>query len=197
MKYIKSFNESLILKNEDGFDNIYLQVNDGFLNRDIILNNIDVLNKHNNNFDPLVIKDLFMDFIDKDFFEDINITKIYKSAKSTSTIDDIKKDVYSISYVIEVTFTLSNVYSVKNENLREEYLISEEKNRRILHEYYNHKSLNTKLGRISIFYKSYDYNYQGLTNYNYDNNKVGFDLWSKYIWLTPQGKLIGPSILLV
>lgn len=77
MKFIKDYKlfESY---SESGFNKIFFQR--GFDAE--LKDKIEELNNHNNNFDPYIIKDLFIDLFDDGLVEDIEIIKIYKKEES-------------------------------------------------------------------------------------------------------------------
>jgi hypothetical protein len=176
MKFLKNYKlfESY---SEPGFDKIFFQ-----RDSDIELKSwISELNNHNNNFDPYIIKDLFIDFFDDDLIRDMEVNKLYKKVESTRTIKGITKPASYIIYIIDVNFKLNNEYSDKFYELRKKYLKERDEIRNILYYHYGHKSLNTKLGDLD------EYNLLDGVDLGRDiifkNNNVGFDLWSKALWL--------------
>lgn len=185
MNFIKSYKifESY---SEPGFDNIFFNIGSksslkgmaGKVEAIEYAAQIKELNNKNNNFNPYIIKDLFIDFFDDNLIIDMEINKIYK--KVTRLTAGHKPSSYLI-YIIDVNFKLNNEYSDKFYQLRKKYLKERDEIRNIIYYHYGHKSLNTKLGDIN------EYNLLQTVNLGrdiyYRNNDVGFDLYSKAIWL--------------
>jgi hypothetical protein len=166
MKFIKNYKlfESY---SETGFDNIY---NYSYIENSLIKE----INNHNNNFNPNIIKDLFIEFIDNHLIEDIVINKIYEKVESTKINKGITKPASYIRYVIKINFKLNDKYSDKFYELRKEYLKERDEIRDILREHFNHKSLNSGLSEYTLYNND---------NYIFTRNKDSFDLFSKCLWL--------------
>lgn len=167
MEFIKSYKlfESY---SESGFDNIL------FYNFDIEKHFIKELNNHNNNFNPKIIKDLFIEFFDDHLIEDIKVNKIYKKVETTKTIKGVTKTTSYITYVIHINLKLNDKFSDKFYELRKKYLKERDEIRDILHEHFNHNSLNYGLSKYSLYNNN---------NYFFERNEDSFDLWSKSLWL--------------
>lgn len=139
---------------------------------------IEELNNYNNNFDPYIIKDLFIDFFDDDLIEHIEINKLYKKENSIKTIKGVTKPANYINYVITINFKLNNQYSDKFYRIRKRYLEERDNIRDIIYYHYGHKSLNYGLSQWNL----YDTEKVNGDNF-FKRNEDYFDLWSKSLWL--------------
>ena len=174
MKYISKINENIWdpkEAREPGFDEIFLEFESFRSVRDTPIYNYQIknLNDNNNNFDPSLIMQLFIDFYDNSLILEDKITKIYKVG--------IQNDRYHLSYKIEVNFTIEDKYSDKILNLRKSYLEERNSNLDTLYRYYGHRSLNQKLNYYNAFYKLASWSTEFL------NKEDKFDLFSKFLFL--------------
>lgn len=193
MRYIKRYKlfESLKPTPEDGFDAIYYinnttkeyNVYNYFDSEDILNQKIKELNDLNDNFDPSIIKDFFIDFFDptsihpNGFIENIEVIKYYEVRETTATRKGKTEKAFYLHYTIKASIKISDIYSEEAKEVRKEYLKERDEIRRIIHSHYNHKSLNYDLSDWVIFDR------HGM---RFTRNEDYFDMWSKILWLSPK-----------
>ena len=184
MKYLKFFENYKEVDNL--FDNIYYQQSHGdsltfswgdFRSQFKVDQLLRTLNEKNNNFDPRIIKDFFIEYYDEYLITDQEMNKVYNLTKSTSTTNGVTKDAWYISYTIQVIFNLNNDSSEKYLKLRSKYLKERDEIREILENHYNHKSLNCDLNIWN--YGDKETVYDNGSSEIFKKNKDKFDLWAK------------------
>lgn len=128
------------------------------------------LNDINNNLDPSIIKDIFIDFFDDEIISNIYVTKEYMVNNYKDS-----EDKYA-SYVLTVKLMFSkNIYNDDNIKDRNLYLEKRSELLQDIDEHLNHRSLNQKLSKWNINDCDNDFTFR--RNEFFKNTFDEFDLW--------------------